>query len=69
MLIIGDKGNKENNNDSTIDETEKPSADLDQNANVNPSSNASMDTSFIIHNVNDHAAIQHQSSSDQHSEL
>lgn len=69
MLILGDKGNKENNNDSTIDETEKPSTDLDQDANVNPSSNASMDTSFIIHKVNDHAAIQHQPSSDQHSEL
>lgn len=63
------KGNKENYNESTIDQSSQSSEELDEDANVNTSNNASIDTSFIINNANDHATIQHQSSTDQHTEL
>lgn len=64
------KGNRENYNDSTTEESAAVTAngDLGENGNSNAANNASIDTTFIISHVNDHAAIQHQSS-DQHSEL
>ncbi|XP_055314673.1 glycosyltransferase 25 family member [Sitodiplosis mosellana] len=59
------KGNKENNNGSAM---MKSSGDGDNHANAATANNTSIDTSFLINKVNDHATIQHQSS-DQHSEL
>lgn len=65
-IITGDetvekKGNKEISNGNVSDESKKSVSNTDKNSNMN----ASIDTSFIINNVN----IQHQSSSDQHTEL
>ncbi|XP_031622692.1 glycosyltransferase 25 family member [Contarinia nasturtii] len=64
------KGNKEVSNGSPSDQLQKSMDNtVDQNLNVNAINNASIDTSFFINNVNDHATIQHKSSSDQHTEL
>lgn len=60
------KGNKENNNGSTTDQLTKSTGDT--NENVNDANNTSIDTSFILNKVNDHATIQCPSS-DQHTEL
>lgn len=59
------KGNKENYDDSPTNQSTK-SADKSTNSNI--ANNASIDTSFILNNVNDRVAVQHQSS-DQHTEL
>lgn len=58
------KGNKEISNGSAM----ASNGDADKKVNA-AANNASIDTLFLINNVNDHATIQHQSSSDQHSEL
>lgn len=60
------KGNKENNNGNAMDN--KSTGDSDTNVNAGAANDTTIDTSFLINNVNDHATIQHQSS-DQHSEL
>lgn len=66
---IDKKGNKENYNDIATEQSAPLDGDhLDQNPNANASNNASIDTSFLINGVNDHAAIQHPSA-DQHTEL
>lgn len=46
----------------------QPDDHSDQNSNINTSNNASIDASFLINGVNNHASIQHPSS-DQHTEL
>lgn len=60
------KGNKENNNGNAMEK--KSSSDGDKNVNAGVVNDTTIDTSFLINKVNDHAAIQHQSS-DQHTEL
>lgn len=65
---IEKKGNKEIYIDSITERSTTQVNHLDQNPNTNTSNNASIDTSFLINGVNDHAAIQHPSS-EQHTEL
>lgn len=62
-VTIEKKGNKEIQNDITMVPSTNSADNLDQNPN-----NASIDTSFLINGVNDHATIQHPSS-EQHTEL
>lgn len=63
---IEKKGNKEIHSESPTMRSTKPADYLDQNTST--SNNASIDTSFLINGVNDHASIQHPSS-EQHTEL
>lgn len=62
------KGNRENHDESTEDQSTKSTGDKDKFSNENAVNNVSIDTSFIINGVNDHATIQHPST-DQHTEL
>lgn len=63
---IDKKGNKESPNGSTpMMEPTKPD---DQNQHADSSNNASIDATFLINGVNNHASIQHPSS-EQHTEL
>lgn len=61
------KGNKENSNGIATDPAKKSSVDGDKI--VNAAVNNTIDRLFLMNDVSDHATIQHQSTSDQHSEL
>lgn len=65
---VDKKGNKESDNGSATEQSTEPSDQLDQNPSTNVSNNASIDTSFLINTVNEHATIEHPSA-EQHTEL
>lgn len=62
------KGNKENNDESIADQSTEYTGENEKHTNENSVNNVSIDTTFIINNVNDHVKIQHPSS-EQHTEL